>query len=161
MAAVLSLLILATNLLLNRPLIDYFMTFGIMLGPLKAGPDLFRTGWFVESLATQTLVIFAIRTHRIPFTRSRASRPLTLASLCIVAVAGLLPLSPLSGVLGFTRPPGIFYLALLAMIGAYLLLVELGKRMFFAGERDGHTKGRRLRGHHTRVNRRAARFSVT
>ena len=58
-----------------------FLTFGIMLGPLHAGADLFRSGWFVESLATQTLVIFAIRTRRIPFLRSRASWPLTVASL--------------------------------------------------------------------------------
>ena len=48
-----------------------FATFAIMLGPFGAGPALFRSGWFVESLATQTLVVFVIRTHRVPFWRSR------------------------------------------------------------------------------------------
>jgi Mg2+-importing ATPase len=137
-----------------------FLTFGIMLGPLHAGADLFRSGWFVESLATQTLVIFAIRTRRIPFLRSRASRPLTVASLGVVGVAAVLPLSPLADILGFARPPVQFYLALAIMVAAYLALVELGKRMFFAAEgRPSHPEARG-RGHHTRVSRRAARFSV-
>ncbi len=111
-----------------------FLTFGIMLGPLHAGADLFRSGWFVESMATQTLVIFAIRTRRIPFIRSRASRPLTAASLAVVLVAAALPLSPLASVLGFASPPLRFYLALIVMVAGYLVLVELGKRIFFAGE---------------------------
>ena len=55
-----------------------FITFGVMLWGFHAGPALFRSGWFVESLATQTLVIFAIRTRRIPFFRSRPSVPLLL-----------------------------------------------------------------------------------
>ena len=57
-----------------------FITFGVMLWVFHVGPALFRSGWFVESLATQTLVIFAIRTRRIPFFRSRPSLPLTLAA---------------------------------------------------------------------------------
>jgi Mg2+-importing ATPase len=138
-----------------------FLTFGIMLGPLHAGADLFRSGWFVESLATQTLVIFAIRTRRIPFTRSRASRPLTIASLTVVLVGALLPLSPLADVLGFAPPPATFYLALVVMVAAYLVLVELGKRLFFASERHpAATITPRVRGHRARVNRRAARFSL-
>ena len=51
-----------------------FLTFGLMLGVLHAGPVEFRTGWFVESLATQTLIIFAIRTRKVPFFRSRPGR---------------------------------------------------------------------------------------
>ncbi|MFL6099408.1 MAG: magnesium-translocating P-type ATPase [Actinomycetales bacterium] len=138
-----------------------FLTFGIMLGPLHAGADLFRSGWFVESLATQTLVIFAIRTRRTPFLRSRASRPLTVASLGVVLVAAVLPLSPLADVLGFAAPPVTFYVALVAMVLAYLALVEFGKRLFFAGERQAAgTAGPRVRGHHARVNRRAARFGL-
>jgi P-type Mg2+ transporter len=58
-----------------------FATFGVMLWVFHAGPALFRSGWFVESLATQTLVIFAIRTRRIPFFRSHPSLPLLLAAL--------------------------------------------------------------------------------
>ena len=62
----------------------------VMLWVLHAGPAQFRTGWFVESLATQTLVIFAIRTRRIPFFRSRPSRPLLAAAAAAVAVAWLI-----------------------------------------------------------------------
>jgi Mg2+-importing ATPase len=72
-----------------------------MLGPFHAGPGLFRSGWFVESLATQTLVIFAIRTRRVPFLRSRPSMPLLGTALAVVAVGTALPLSPLATVLGF------------------------------------------------------------
>src|ERR1700761_1599078 len=71
-----------------------FITFGVMLWGFHADPALFRSGWFVESLATQTLVIFAIRTRRIPFFRSRPSVPLLLAALAVVAVGAVLPASP-------------------------------------------------------------------
>jgi len=67
-----------------------FLTFGLMLGVLHAGATEFRTGWFVESLATQTLIIFAIRTRRVPFFRSRASVPLTITSLTVVAIGVLI-----------------------------------------------------------------------
>jgi len=136
-----------------------FLTFGIMLGPLHAGPSLFRSGWFVESLATQALVIFAIRTRRIPFFRSRPSAALTASTGLVVAVAASLPLSPLAHVLGFVRPPVAFYAALVAMVAAYLVLVELGKRLFFGAE-PGPGQAQRRRGRAARVNRRAARFSV-
>jgi P-type Mg2+ transporter len=63
---------------------------------LPADAPLFRTGWFVESLATQTLVIFAIRTRRIPFFRSHPSVPLLLAALGAVTVGALLPATPLA-----------------------------------------------------------------
>ena len=72
-----------------------------MLWIFHAGPALFRTGWFVESLATQTLVIFAIRTRRIPFFRSHPSVPLLLAALGVVTVGALLPVTPLARALGF------------------------------------------------------------
>ena len=62
-----------------------FATFGVMLWVFHARPSLFQTGWFVESLATQTLVIFVIRTRRVPFFRSRPSRALLIASLAVVA----------------------------------------------------------------------------
>ena len=73
-----------------------FLTFAVMLWVFHAGPALFRSGWFVESLATQTLVIFAIRTRRIPFFRSRPSLPLLLAALGVVAVGAVLPATPLA-----------------------------------------------------------------
>ena len=64
--------------------------------------SLFQTGWFVESLLTQTLIIHVIRTNRIPFIQSRASWPLTLTTLAIMAIGALLPFSPLAGPLGLT-----------------------------------------------------------
>jgi Mg2+-importing ATPase len=136
-----------------------FLTFGIMLGPLHAGPNLFRSGWFVESLATQALVIFAIRTRRIPFLRSVPSAPLAISTFVVVVIAGVLPLTPLARVLGFVAPPITFYAALVAMVAAYLVLVELGKRLFFGAEPTTDQRPRR-RGHAEQVSRRAARFGV-
>ena len=82
-----------------------FATFGVMLWVFHAGAAQFRSGWFVESLATQTLVIFAIRTRRVPFFRSHPSLPLTLAALGVVAVGALLPATPLAHTLGFSPLP--------------------------------------------------------
>jgi Mg2+-importing ATPase len=136
-----------------------FATFAIMLGLLHAGPDLFRSGWFVESLATQVLVIFAIRTRRVPFWKSRPSRTLAVTSIGLVLVAAWLPLSPLAPVLGFAAPPLGFYAALAAMVVAYLGLVEAGKRFFFRTQPDSAPPPRQ-RGQAHRVHRRASRFST-
>jgi len=95
-----------------------------------ADEALFHTGWFVESLATQTLVIFIIRTTGNPL-RSRPSRPLTATVLLMVAVGILLPFTPLAGALGFTPLPATYFLFLVAATATYLLLVELVKRRLF------------------------------
>lgn len=108
-----------------------FMTFGVMLFVFHAGPALFRTGWFVESLATQSLVIFLIRTHRIPFFRSVASWPLIATTLCAVGLGTALPFTPVAQVLGFRPLPPGFFGALAFMIVLYLGLIELTKRLFF------------------------------
>jgi hypothetical protein len=108
-----------------------FLTFGVMLWVFHAGPTQFRSGWFVESLATQTLVIFAIRTRRIPFFRSHPSLPLTLAALGVVTVGTLLPATPLAHFLGFQPLPGGFFAALGGMVLCYLALIEIGKRIFY------------------------------
>jgi magnesium-transporting ATPase (P-type) len=83
----------------------------LRLGDIVRG-DQFRTGWFVESLATQTLVIFAIRTRRVPFFHSHPSIPLMLAALDVVAVGALLPATPIARALGFQPLPGDFFIAL-------------------------------------------------
>jgi Mg2+-importing ATPase len=108
-----------------------FVTFGVMLWVFQAGAGEFRSGWFVESLATQTLVIFAIRTRRIPFFRSHPSLPLTLAALGVVAVGSVLPATPLARTLGFSPLPVAFFAALAGMVVGYLALVEAGKRIFY------------------------------
>ncbi|MDT7651446.1 MAG: P-type Mg2+ transporter [Pseudonocardiales bacterium] len=136
-----------------------FLTFAVMLGVFHAGPDLFRAGWFAESLATQTLVIFAIRTRRSPFTRSRPSAPLLIAAFTTVAIGVALPLSPLAHLLGFAPLPLGFFLALAGVVAAYLVLIELAKRLFFA-DPEGRLPHLRRRDHRHQVHRRAARFSV-
>jgi Mg2+-importing ATPase len=136
-----------------------FATFGIMLWVFQAGPALFRSGWFVESLATQTLVIFAIRTRRIPFFRSHPSMPLLLAALGVVTVGAVLPATPLAAVLGFQPLPGLFYLALTLMVACYLVLIEAAKRWFY--RLAAVPAAPRRRGHGRRVHRRAARFTTT
>ncbi|MFN8108703.1 MAG: magnesium-translocating P-type ATPase [Thermoleophilia bacterium] len=138
-----------------------FMTFYVMLEVLDAGRPEFRSGWFVESLATQTLVIFVIRTRRVPFLRSRPSRPMVVLPIACAAVGAVIPLTPLAGTLGFTALPVRFFLILLAMIVAYLVLVEAAKARFYAArahvEPPGRSPGER---HAHRVRRRLARFSV-
>jgi len=108
-----------------------FITFAVMLWVFHSGASQFRSGWFVESLATQTLVIFAIRTRRVPFFRSHPSLPLTLAALGVVIVGTLLPATPLAHALGFSPLPGAFFAALAAMVVGYLALIEMGKRYFY------------------------------
>ena len=104
-----------------------FLTFYVLLKLFHADEQLFHTGWFVESLATQTLVLFVIRTPRNPFT-SRPSLPLTVTTLAMVALGVFLPFSPLASVLGFSPLPGSFFLFLVCATLTYLALVELAKR---------------------------------
>jgi Mg2+-importing ATPase len=108
-----------------------FGTFAVMLLVFHAHASLFRSGWFVESLATQSLVVFVIRTHRVPFFSSRPSRPLLVSTLAVVVVGVVLPYSPLAHVLGFRQLPVAFLAILVGMTATYLVLVELGKRFFF------------------------------
>jgi len=107
-----------------------FLTFGVMLWVFRAGEELFHTGWFVESLATQTLVIFVIRTAARPWA-SRPSAPLAWGVGASVGVGILLPFTPLAPWLGFTPLPPLFFGFLVVMIGMYLALVEVVKRWFF------------------------------
>ena len=135
-----------------------FATFAVMLWVFHSGPAQFRSGWFVESLATQTLVIFAIRTRQIPFFRSHPSVPLTLAALGVVAVGALLPATPLAHTLGFQPLPGGFFAALAGMVVGYLALIEFGKRIFY-GATPAPAPTSLPYGPHRHRRRRAARFS--
>ncbi|MEM2530575.1 MAG: magnesium-translocating P-type ATPase [Candidatus Bathyarchaeia archaeon] len=108
-----------------------FLTFFIMLLVFQATEPLFQTAWFLESLCTQTLVIFSIRTRRVPFYRSRPSGPLVLSTLAIVGSALILPFTPLGPLFGFVKPPPTFFAALAALIGAYMALTEVVKRWFY------------------------------
>jgi Mg2+-importing ATPase len=107
-----------------------FLTFYVMLAILHADEKLFQTGWFVESLCTQVLVIFIIRTRGNPL-KSRAHPLLTVTSLLIVAVAVLLPFTAIGTHFGFVPPPAKFYFILGGMVLVYLIVVELAKQVFY------------------------------
>ncbi len=111
-----------------------FLTFFVLLHFFHAGEVLFHTGWFVESLATQTLVLFVIRTPRNPL-KSRPSLPLAITTIAIVVVGVILPYSPLAGVLGFEPLPAGYFLFLSAASLTYLVLVEIAKRYLLGGAR--------------------------
>jgi Mg2+-importing ATPase len=151
-----------------------FATFALMLGVFHAAPEEFRAGWFVESLATQTLIVFAIRTRRIPFLRSRASAALTASVLAVVALGAVLPYTPIGAVVGFWMLPADFFLALVGMVVLYLVLVETAKHFYYrsadaraareaparAEERAAARVAVGLHHARTRVHRRAAPFLV-
>ena len=105
-----------------------FLTFFALLQLFGAGEALFQTGWFVESLATQALVIFVIRTRGPPW-HSRPHPLLASLSIGVVAVGLLIPLTPIGSLFGFVLPPPGFYLFLVVTVAAYLLLVEAVKRL--------------------------------
>jgi P-type Mg2+ transporter len=104
-----------------------FLPFFILLKLFHASEPLFHTGWFVEALVTQTLVLFIIRTAGNPF-HSRPSRPLLGSVLLVVLTGILLPYSPLASVFGFTPLPALYLPFLAIATGSYLCLVELAKR---------------------------------
>ena len=109
-----------------------YLTFFIMLYVFHTWTNeaLFHTGWFVESLFTQTLIIHVIRTNKIPFIQSSASLPLVLTSLIVVAIGAWLPSSSLADALGFVPLPPLYWLLLAAMLLCYVLLTQLVKTWF-------------------------------
>jgi Mg2+-importing ATPase len=130
-----------------------------MLEVLHASHAEFRSGWFVESLATQTLVVFLIRTRRVPFYRSHPSRAMLITPTAMALLGAVLPFTPVAHVLGFTALPIAFFLILVAMVLSYLGLVEFVKMRFYVHEQ------RRLRpatptSHEQRLVRRIRRRAV-
>jgi Mg2+-importing ATPase len=119
-----------------------FLTFFIMLFvflpmvPLSAAPQtgehLFQTAWFLESLATQTFVIFAIRTRKSPFWKSKPGRLLIGSSISVVALALVIPFTVLGEqYFGFVQPPLVFFPVLAGLVGGYVALAEVAKRWFY------------------------------
>jgi Mg2+-importing ATPase len=109
-----------------------YLTFFLMLYVFNCwhNPALFHTGWFVESLFTQTLIIHVIRTNKIPFIQSRASWPLIFTSLIIVIAGAWLTVSPLSSTLGFVPLPKLYWLYLALMLLGYAVLTQVVKTWF-------------------------------
>lgn len=120
-------------MLIMGPLSSVFdvVTFFVLLRVFHAGEVLFHTGWFVESLATQTLVLFVIRTPRNPLT-SRPSLPLAITTVAMVAAGVFLPYSPVARVLGFQPLPVAYFIFLASATFTYLFVVEIAKRCLLA-----------------------------
>jgi Mg2+-importing ATPase len=91
----------------------------------------FQTAWFVESLCSQVLVVFVIRTRRVPFWKSKPSKYLIISSIAIVTFALAVPFTPLGAIFGFVPLPPLFYGLLAILLGAYLMLAEVVKRWFY------------------------------
>ncbi len=130
-----SLTALRRYILIIGPLSSIFdyTTFALLYFVLRANDPahagLFQTGWFVESLMTQTLVIYVIRTNRIPFLQSRPSWPLLTVTSVVLAVGLWLPLSPFASALGFVALPAAYWPLLLGTVTAYLILTQLVKML--------------------------------
>jgi Mg2+-importing ATPase len=107
-----------------------FSTPGVADAVAGHAEKLFHTGWFVESLLTQTLIVHIIRTNKIPFLQSSASLALTLTTLAVMGVAIYLPFSPIAGYLGFVALPMSFWGWMAATLLAYVILTHTMKTMF-------------------------------
>ena len=108
-----------------------FITFLVLLVIFHADATFFQTAWFVESICTQTLVIFVIRTRVVPFYRSRPSRMLFASTIAIVLIACALPFTVIGSLFGFVQLPLVFFAVLGALVISYLVLVEIVKYWFF------------------------------
>lgn len=106
------------------------LTFVVLLWGLRAGPAEFRTGWFVESVASAAVIVLVVRTRR-PLLRSRPSRVLLLATVLVVAITVVLPYTPIAPLLGFVPLPQRFLAVLALIVLAYVTSAELAKRWFY------------------------------
>ncbi|MCM8765444.1 MAG: magnesium-translocating P-type ATPase [Candidatus Omnitrophica bacterium] len=107
-----------------------FVTFGVLLFVFKASESFFHTGWFLESLCSQTLVVHIIRTGKIPFIESKPSQFLIFTSIYIVTIGLVIPFTPLGKYFGFIPPPATYFIALIIIITAYLFMVQSVKKWF-------------------------------
>jgi len=138
-----------------------FLTFAVMLRVFHAGSVLFRSGWFVESLVTQTLVIFVIRTRRVPFLKSRPSRPLLVATLGCAALGVAIPyIGPIARLMGFRTLPISFLAVLAGMIVTYLALAQAGVAFFFREPGRGPSLARSIAHRERRILRTASRWTI-
>src|SRR5262249_52817883 len=104
-----------------------YATFGTLLFVFGAwtNPSLFQTGWLVESLLTQTLIIHIIRTAKIPFVQSRPSNALIVTTILVAGAGALLPYSPLGSTLGFVPLPGPYWPVVTVIILGYCVLAHV------------------------------------
>jgi Mg2+-importing ATPase len=110
-----------------------YLTFGMLLFVVRASPEQFRTGWFIESLLTELVIALVVRTRR-PFFRSRPGTLLWTATLIVGLVTLVIPYLPFGDFLGFTPLPVWLMLALLGITALYVIAAEFAKRLFYAHE---------------------------
>jgi len=108
-----------------------FLTFFLLFGVFGVSAAMFQTGWFIESLATQTLVIHIIRTKQTPFLKSTASKYLVISTIACVVIGWILPYTFIGEYFGFAKLPLHIILILAAVVAAYLIVVEIAKRIFY------------------------------
>jgi Mg2+-importing ATPase len=108
-----------------------FLTFYLLYGVFHLNESHFQTGWFIESIATQILVIFIIRTKRVPFFRSVAGRYVVLSSLIVVLIAWFIPYTTLGAFLSFTPLPKVLLLYIIGIVLLYLVVAETSKYVFY------------------------------
>jgi len=119
-------------MLIFGPLSSFFdfATFGILLWVMKANEEAFHTGWFIESVLSAGIVVFAVRT-RLPFLRSKPSRLMLGMTLLVVIITLTLPYTRLAGPLGFTPLPPVYLLLIFGIVTLYFFSAELAKRWFY------------------------------
>jgi Mg2+-importing ATPase len=108
----------------------YFLMYYVFGANNPAHASLFQTGWFVESLITQTLIIHVIRTNKLPLLQSRASWPMSVTTLLVMAAGLYLPFSPVAGALGFTPLPALYWPFLFVTVVCYVALTQAVKSWF-------------------------------
>lgn len=107
-----------------------FMTFGVMLHYFHASGGLFQTGWFIESLVTEMIVVLVVRTIKVPFFKSHPNPWLVITSLTVLALGLFLPFSPLAHSIGFVVPPAAFYIFIAVLMLSYIFVLEIVKKWF-------------------------------
>jgi Mg2+-importing ATPase len=119
-------------MLIFGPLSSLFdlATFGVLIWVLKSGERAFHTAWFIESVLSASLVVFAVRT-RLPIWKSRPSRAMRIMTALVCLAAAAIPYTPLAGLLGFEPLPVQTILILLGIVGVYLVSAEAVKRAFY------------------------------
>ncbi len=108
-----------------------YLTFFVLLVIFNANVALFQTSWIIESICTQTLIIFVIRTRTNPFWKSRPSKLLAASTFFIVAIACALPFTPVGALFGFVPPPPTFFAVLAVLVAGYIIIVEGVKYWFY------------------------------
>jgi Mg2+-importing ATPase len=107
-----------------------FITFGVLIFIFHATKFQFRTGWFIESVVSASLIVLVIRSRK-PFFKSAPGKYLTIATACVVIAAFIIPYTPLSGLLGFTAIPAMILIAIAIIVAAYIFIAEVAKKWFY------------------------------